>query len=43
MRCSYLGDPSGAYPRVPMSISIALGCLGWDDNLIDVRGAIILY
>jgi len=25
MRYSYLRDPSGAYPRVPMLISMALG------------------
>jgi len=43
MRCSYLGDPSGAYPRVPMLISMALGCLGWDNNLVDVHGAVVLY
>jgi len=40
---SYLKDPSGAYPRVLMLISIALGCLGWDNNLIDIYGVIILY
>jgi len=28
MRYSYLGDPSRAYPRVPVLISMALGCLG---------------
>jgi len=43
MRCSCLGDPSGAYFRVPVLISIALGCLGWDNNLVDVYGAVILY
>ena len=43
MRYSYLRDPSKAYPRVPMSISMALGCLGWDNNLVDIYGAIVLY
>jgi len=43
MRYSYLGDPSGAYPRVPISISITSVYLGWDNNLIDVCGAIVLY
>ena len=43
MRRSYLEDPSRAYPRVPVSISMALGCLGWDDNLVDVRGVVVLY
>ena len=42
MRRSYLKDFSRAYPRVPVSISIALGCLGWDNNLVDVYGVIIL-
>ena len=43
MRCSYLEDPSGAYPRVLVLISMALGCLGWDNDLVDVRGVIVLY
>jgi len=43
MRCSYLGDPSGVYPRVPVLISMALRCLGWDNNLVDVCRAVILY
>jgi len=43
MRRSHLVDPRGAYPRVLVLISIALGCLGWDNNLVDIRGVIILY
>ena len=43
MRYSYLENPSGAYPRVPVLISIALGCLGWDNNLVNVYGVIVLY
>ena len=34
MRYSYLKDPSGAYPKVLVLISIALGYLDWDNNLI---------
>jgi hypothetical protein len=41
--CSYLEDLSRAYPRVLVLISIALGCLGWDNNLVDVYGVIVLY
>jgi len=40
---SYLKDPSKAYPRVLVLISIASGCLDWDNNLVDVCGVIILY
>jgi len=43
MRYSYLGDPSKAYPRVLVLISIALGCLGWNNNLVNIYRAIILY
>ena len=43
MRYSYLEDPSRAYPRVPVSISIALGYLGWDNNLVNVYRVVILY
>ena len=43
MRCSYLKDPSTAYTRVLVLISMALGCLGWDNNLVDIYGVIILY
>ena len=40
---SRLKDPSKAYPRVPVSISMALGYLGWDNNLVDVYRVAILY
>ena len=43
MRYSYLEDPSRAYPRVLVLISIALGCLGWDNNLVDIYRVVILY
>jgi len=43
MRRFYLEDPSRAYPRVPVLISIVLGCLGWDNNLVETRRAVILY
>jgi len=43
MRYSYLKDPSKAYFRVLMLISIALGCLSWDNDLVDIYGAIVLY
>jgi len=43
VRYSYLEDPSGVYSRVPVLISIALGCLGWDNNLVDIYRVIILY
>ena len=33
MRCSRSGDPNGAYPRFPVLISIALGCLGCNSDL----------
>ena len=43
MRYSYLEDLSRAYPRVLVLISIALGCLGYNNNLVDIYRAIILY
>jgi hypothetical protein len=43
MRRSRLDDPSGAYPKVLASISMALGCLGWDNDLVDVYGVAVLY
>jgi len=43
MRYSYLGDRSRVYSRVLELISIALGCLGKDNNLVVIREAIILY
>jgi len=43
VRYFYLEDPNRAYPRVLVSISIALGCLGWDNNLIDNYRVIVLY
>jgi len=43
MRRSYLKDPSRAYPRVLVLISIALGCLGWDNNLVNIYGVVVLY
>jgi len=43
VRYFYLKDPSRAYPRVIVLISMALGCLGWDNNLVDIYGVIILY
>ena len=43
MRYSYLEDPKGAYPRVLISIPMALECLDWDNNLIGTYRAIILY
>jgi len=43
MRRSYLEDPSGAYPRVLVLMSMASECLSWDDDLVDVRGAVVLY
>jgi len=43
VRRSYLKDPSGAYLRVLVSISMASGCLGWDNNLVDVYRVIVLY
>jgi len=43
MRYSYLGDPSRVYPRVPILISMALRYLGWDNNLVDIYGAVVLY
>ena len=43
MRCSYLEDPSRAYSRVLVLISIVLGYLGWDNNLVDVYRAVVLY
>jgi len=43
VRYSYLEGPSRAYPKVLVLISIALGCLGWDNDLVNVYGIIILY
>ena len=43
MRCSYLGDPTRAYPKFLVSISIALGCLGCGNSLIGNRGAVVLH
>jgi len=43
VRYSYLEDPSGAYFKVLVLISIALGYLGWDNNLVDICRVIILY
>jgi len=43
VRCSYLKDPNRAYLRVLVLISIALGCLGWDNNLVDIYRVVILY
>ena len=43
MRYSYLKDPSEAYPKVLVLISIVLGCLGWDNDLVDVCGVAVLY
>jgi len=43
VRCSYLEDPSRAYPKVLVLISIVLGCLGWDNNLVDIYRVVILY
>ena len=43
IRYSYLEDSSKVYPRVLVLISIALGCLGQDNNLVDIYRAIILY
>ena len=43
MRCSYLKDFRGIYFRVLVSIFIVLGYLGWDNNLVDIYGVIILY
>jgi len=40
---SYLGDPSRVYSRVLKSISMALGCLGKDNNLVVICGAVVLY
>ena len=37
MRHFHLKDPSGVYPRVLVSISIALGCLDWDNSLIVIH------
>ena len=41
MRCSRSGDPNGAYPRFPVLISIALGCLGCDSDLAGSRRAVM--
>ena len=43
MRHSYLEDPSRAYPKVPVLISIALGYLGQDNNLVDIYRVAVLY
>ena len=40
MRYSYLKDFSRAYPRVLVLIFIALGCLGWDNNLVIIYRAL---
>ena len=36
MRYSCLLNPFGAYLRFLVLIFIALGCLGWDDDLVDI-------
>ena len=41
MHYSYLVDPFRAYLRFLILISMALGCLGWDNILIDIYG--VLY
>ena len=43
MYYSYLKDPNGAYFKVPVLISIALGCFSWDNNLINIYRVVILY
>ena len=43
MRRSYLEDPSGAYPRVLVLIFMVLGCLGWDNNLVNIYRVVVLY
>ena len=43
MRRSYLKYPIRAYPRLPILIFIALGCLGYGNSLIRNYKAIILY
>ena len=43
MRRSYLENLSRAYPRVLVLISIALGYLGYDNNLVDVYRVAVLY
>ena len=43
MHYSYLKDPSGAYPKVLVSIFIALGCFSKDNNLVDIYRVVILY
>jgi hypothetical protein len=42
-RCSYSENPFGVYSRFLVLISIALGCLGWDNDLVDIYGAVVLY
>ena len=37
MRYSYLINPFRAYLKFPILISIALGCLGWDNILADIH------
>jgi hypothetical protein len=43
VRYSYLEDSSRAYSRVLVLISIALGYLGKDSDLVDIYKVIILY
>ena len=43
MYYSYLGDPFRAYPRLLVSISIALGCLSYSSDLVGSYRAIVLY
>jgi len=43
VRYSYLENPSRAYPKVLILIFMALRCLGWDNNLVDIYRVIILY
>ena len=43
MRYSHSKGLRGAYFRVPVLISIALGYLDWDNNLIGTYKAVILY
>ena len=43
MHYSYLEDPSRAYARVLVLISMASGYLGWDNSLINIHKVIILY
>ena len=38
---SHSGDPNGAYPRFPMSIFIALRCLGCNSDLAKSRKAVM--